>query len=283
MFKRTGHYSPKVTRFRRGPWQFLVVALLIIAASSAYADNAEAATAVHVVALGDSYTAGVGAGNLIPNSGSCERSYNAYPALWAKANKPATHASWACSQATTTGVLKNQLKLVAGNTNLIGMTVGGNDVDFVGVMVDCVVHTLDPDDCVQKVQAAENYAAAHLPGRLHTLYQAIKQHAPNARVIVMGYPRFYDLSVSEFDCPGLAPTARAAIDQGANVLDRIIKRAATNAGFVFADVRSAFAGHEICDNKPWMHAVVWSNPGESYHPTANGQAKAYLPVFSAAA
>jgi hypothetical protein len=48
-------------------------------------------------------------------------------------------------------------------------------------------------------------------------------------------------------------------------------------------VRSAFAGHEICDSTSWLHSVDWLNLSDSYHPTASGQSGGYYPVFSAAA
>ena len=47
---------------------------------------------------------------------------------------------------------------------------------------------------------------------------------------------------------------------------------------MFADVRPAFAGHEICDSSSWLNSVDWFDLGTSYHPTAAGQADGYLPV-----
>ena len=52
---------------------------------------------------------------------------------------------------------------------------------------------------------------------------------------------------------------------------------------MFADVRSAFSGHEICDSSSWLHSVNFLDIPESYHPTASGQSGAYEPVFSASA
>ncbi len=61
--------------------------------------------AVNYVALGDSYSSGVGAGDYLSSSGSCDRSADAYPEQWAAANSPATFISVACSGATTADVL----------------------------------------------------------------------------------------------------------------------------------------------------------------------------------
>ena len=59
------------------------------------------AAAVNYVALGDSYSSGLGAGDYLSSSGSCDRSADAYPEQWAAANSPATFTSAACSGATT--------------------------------------------------------------------------------------------------------------------------------------------------------------------------------------
>ena len=83
--------------------------------------------------------------------------------------------------------------------------------------------------------------------------------------------------------PVLSTTKRTALDGGADVLDSVIQAAAGQAGFAYAEVRSAFGGHEICDSSSWLHSVDWLNLGDSYHPTASGQSGGYYPVFSAAA
>ena len=63
---------------------------------------AAAAVAVNYVALGDSYSSGLGAGSYISSSGSCDRSTNAYSQLWANTHAPP--ASRIISTATSTGV-----------------------------------------------------------------------------------------------------------------------------------------------------------------------------------
>ena len=95
------------------------------------------------------------------------------------------------------------------------------------------------------------------------------------------YPDFYDLSVSV--CLGLSSGDHQALDNGINDMDGVIQTAADNAGFYFADVRTQFSGHELCDNAGWLNSVDIFDIHTSYHPTATGQADGYLPVFTAAA
>jgi lysophospholipase L1-like esterase len=248
---------------------FAAAVPLVLAATPATA-------AVNYVAMGDSYSSGLGAGSY--SGGSCERSTNAYPQLWANAHAPASFAFVACSGATTSDVINNQLSALSGATTLVSITIGGNDVGFSNVMITCVLGT--DSACVNAINNAESQARAQLPGSLNTLFNDISARSPGARVVVMGYPEFYDLARSS-GCIGLSTTKRQAIDGGADVLDSVISGAtAGHAGFVYADVKGGFAGHELCDSTEWLHAVDWFNLGDSYHPTAAGQSGGYYPVFN---
>jgi lysophospholipase L1-like esterase len=237
------------------------------------------AASVNYVALGDSYSSGVGSGSYTAESGSCLRSTKAYPQLWTNAHAPSSFRFAACSGARTTDVNANQLSALSSTTTLVSISIGGNDVGFAQVMQDCVIY--GTTTCVNEVNAAENKARTSLPGWLDTTYNGIRSRAPNARVVVLSYPRFYhDL----WYCVGLSSTSRNKINEGADVLDGVISAAATRHGFAFGDVRAAFAsGHEICDSDSWLHSVDWSNIVQSYHPTAAGQSGGYLPAFTAKA
>jgi lysophospholipase L1-like esterase len=102
-------------------------ALGLAAAIIGAAMPAQAASAVHYVALGDSYSSGVGAGS---TSGSCVQSPNAYGPLWAKANSAASFTFAACSGARTSDVINSQLSSLSASTTLVSITIGGNDANF---------------------------------------------------------------------------------------------------------------------------------------------------------
>ncbi len=258
--------------------RFLAVgAAAVIAAVVGFASPASAASSVHYVALGDSYSSGVGAGSYISSSGSCDRSTNAYSALWASAHSPASYTSVACSGATTSSVNSSQLSALSSSTTLVSITVGGNDVGFANIMETCALQGTTA--CVSAVQSAEDYAQSTLPGLLNTTYNKIRSHAPNAKIVVLDYPVFYQLGTF---CIGLSSTSHAKIDEGINLLDGVIKTAVSaHSNFVFADVRDIFVGHQLCSyGTKWLHALNFLDIGESYHPTADGQSGGYLPVFS---
>jgi lysophospholipase L1-like esterase len=236
---------------------------------------AKAAAAVNYVALGDSYSSGVGTGS---ESGSCGQSSQAYGPLWA-ASHATSFTFAACSGATTASTISGQLSSLSSSTTLVSLTDGGNDVGFTSIMETCILESTS--SCESAVSSAETYAKNTLPGSFKTLLADIHSKAPNAKVVMLDYPDFYDLSVSI--CIGLSGADHQALDNGINILDGVIQTAAAADGATFADVRSAFSGHELCDGNDWLHSVDILNIGESYHPTASGQADAYLPVFTAAA
>ena len=236
---------------------------------------ANAALTVRYVALGDSYSSGVGAGG---TSGSCGQSPHAYPKLWAVSNSVASFTFAACSGARTNDVIGSQLSSLSSATTLVSITIGGNDAGFSSIMETCVLKSTS--SCENAVAAGEKYATGTLPGLLDTMLADIRAHAPNAKVIVLDYPDFYDLS-ARF-CIGLSGADHRALDAGINVLDGVIQAAAVTEGDTFADVRAQFAGHELCDWGGWLTSVTLPI-GNSYHPTAAGQQGGYLPAFAAAA
>ncbi|HET9172629.1 MAG TPA: SGNH/GDSL hydrolase family protein [Actinospica sp.] len=237
---------------------------------------AHAASYSDYVALGDSYSSGVGSGSYI---NSCDVSESAYPYLYDKADSSISFTDEACSGAKTSDVISSQLGALNSSTDLVSITIGGNDAGFSTVMEDCVLE--GTSGCVAAVNSAESYAKNTLPGLLDTTYADIRKDAPNAHVIVIGYPEFYDLSQSG-SCVGLSGTSRTAINGAADVLDSVIATQVAKYGdFVYEDVRSNFSGHEICDSSPWLHSLNWLDITESYHPTADGQQYAYYPAFEA--
>jgi lysophospholipase L1-like esterase len=254
----------------------LAGAATVVAAFSLLATATPASAAVSYVALGDSYSSGLGAGSY-GSSGSCYRSNYAYANDWDRADSPSSFSFAACSGATTTDVISSQLSALTAGTTLISITIGGNDVGFASVMQTCVLGS--DSRCLNAVSNAENQANTVLPGKLDTLFSDMRKDAPSAHVVVLGYPEFYDLSKSS-TCIGLSTTKRTALNGGADVLDNQVSAAAGRAGFTYADVRSAFAGHEICDSSSWLHSVDWSFLTDSYHPTAGGQENGYEPVLA---
>ncbi|MBT2900804.1 SGNH/GDSL hydrolase family protein [Streptomyces sp. McG3] len=250
------------------------VATLGIAGPASATDSAAAGG---YAALGDSYSSGVGAGSYLSDSGDCRRSTNAYPYLWQAANSPASFDFVACSGATTSSVVSTQLGVLSASTSLVSVTAGGNDVGFADVMQDCVLS--NEAACINSVNNAVSQMNSSLPGSLDALYDGIRARAPQAQVVVLGYPRFYQLSGSCI--AGLSEAERTAINNASDVLNDVLAKRSADAGFTFSSVVDEFTGHELCSGDAWLHSVTVPIYN-SYHPKAAGQSGGYLPAFRSA-
>ncbi|MFD8548240.1 SGNH/GDSL hydrolase family protein [Streptomyces sp. NPDC059649] len=267
----------RLSRFAALTSAFFVTTALALTGASAAA-SAQLPTATGYVALGDSYSSGVGAGGYDTASGSCKRSSKAYPALWAAAHSPSSFQFTACSGARTGDVVSGQLGPLNSTTGLVSITVGGNDAGFADTMTTCALQ--GESACLARVAQARQYIDNTLPGKLDTVYSAISQKAPAAHVVVLGYPRFYKIGGSCF--AGLSEKSRTAINAAADDINGVLAKRAADHGFSFADVNTTFAGHELCSGSAWLHSVTYP-VDESYHPNSAGHSGGYLPVFGSAA
>ncbi|MEV0680679.1 SGNH/GDSL hydrolase family protein [Actinosynnema sp. NPDC050436] len=254
----------------------LSAAIAVASALLVVAVPAQAQAGANYVALGDSYSSGTGTGTYYGDSGSCKRSQYAYPALWAASHAPASFKFVACSGAKTGDVLANQVSALSASTTLATISIGGNDAGFTDVITTCTFGS--DQSCTSRVDQAKAYATGTLPGLLDNVYAQIRNRAPSAKVVVLGYPRLYKVPGS---CSvGLSDTKRAAINSAADTLASVISGRAAAKSFTFRDLRGAFAGHEICSSDWWLNSLSWPTV-ESYHPNRNGQRLGYLPQLTA--
>src|SRR5699024_11478358 len=141
-----------------------------------------------------------------------------YPALWSQAREPGSFTFAACSGATTDDVLANQLDALTVDTTLVTLSVGGNDAGFAEVMLTCV--RASEETCLARVQRSREFVRTELPSRLDDVYTAIGRRAPHAKIVVLGYPRVYELSGTCW--AGLSEAERAAVNAGADALVEVI-------------------------------------------------------------
>lgn len=248
-----------------------LAATVVAVAGVALAPAAGAATGRYV-ALGDSYAAGSGAGDYYPGNG-CQVSANAYPHLWAKANAPSSFAFVACGGATTADVLDNQVSAVTPGTTLVTITVGGNDVGWGDALLTCLGGT--EAACSAGVTEVEATIRGDLPGRLDDVYGAVRERAPGARVVVVGYPHLYGNSF----CLQASRAKRATMNHAADVLHSVIAGRARAYGFSYVDARKSFATHEVCGRSAdWIKGLAVDG---AFHPNATGQRHGYLTPLDA--
>jgi lysophospholipase L1-like esterase len=238
--------------------------------------QAAAAAAPSYVALGDSYSSGTGTRSYINDGTSCQRSTYAYPSLIAAARGYSLNFR-ACSGAEVADVTSTQLSVLTVSTNYVSISVGGNDAGFADVLTECATPWW-AGDCDGAIDQAQAFINNTLPGRLSTLYASIRTKAPNAKVVVVGYPRIF---MGE-DCNAgtwFSPAEMTRLNQTADLLNSRTSAQASAKGFSFANPTSRFIGHAVCDDPEWINGL--SNPvSESYHPNKPGQSSGYTPTVS---
>jgi hypothetical protein len=222
------------------------------------------------VALGDSFSSGVGTGSYTL-SGSCHRGVYAYPWLVAQ-QRPNTSLTFvACSGATTTDLMASQIQSVDG-ADIVTLTIGGNDIRFADLIVQCTL-----SDCSAALDSTRASLPTFLPPRLDTVYAGIESRAPDATVVVLGYPRIFS-SVGCFGTLGISSTERAKANLLAEKLDEVTGAEAASYGFTYKSALSRFTGHAVCSFSPWVNGLNLLNTIESYHPNRSGNSQGYAPL-----
>ncbi len=220
------------------------------------------------VALGDSFTAGQGAPPY--RSDDCKQSrYTSYPTVAALFSLYRLTENRACSGATVaaTGA---QLVGVSPDTKLVTLTVGGIDAGSNEVLGACA---LNPDPNAEPCKSALALSAAKLAAlgpQLVGLYTTIAATLPNAKVVVMNYPRLFN--------PGVTPLGDL-VNQSSDALNAVIAgavAATANPRVALVDVTQEFAGHGIGARLPYISfdpANVLASA--NFHPNALGNAFGY--------
>lgn len=231
---------------------------------------AQAAGNLEYVALGDSYASGVGAGYYDSASGDCKRSALGYPALSAAAHGDFTLKDVSCSGATIADVRSGQLSAVTGGTDVVTVTVGGNDAQFSTVVQDCLLNT--DSYCKTATLWMSSYATNQMVTELSGLYRDIRARAPQAKIIVLGYPQALATTGT---CPviDLSAAKRTSMNGFADALAEGTRAAAAQASVTFVDMREPFKAHGACGTDPWINDLT--TPSEVFHPNLKGYLAAY--------
>jgi lysophospholipase L1-like esterase len=256
-----------MSRITRRPIRAVTVLCFLLALAAP-----TAALADNYVALGDSYSSGVGT-NSYTLSSSCLRGVYAYPYLISQ-QRPNTSLNFvACSGATTSSLMASQISAVNASTNIVTVTIGGNDIGFASLLTQCTL-----GDCNAGLTSTTNALPGSLTPALDTVYSAIKaQAAPGATVVVLGYPRLFSTS-SCLGTTGITATERSNGNVLADKLDTTIAAEAAKYGFTYKSAISAFTGHAVCSSSAWLNGLNIFNTTESFHPNRSGHSSGYLPL-----
>lgn len=242
------------------------VAAVVLAASGVTvgalpAGAAPTAPTNKYVALGDSYAAGQGGGDY---RNDCLQSPNGYPALLDAVKGTNLLRNASCTLATTTDVTDTQLSTLNRGTTVVTLTVGGNDLDVAGIAAICV--SGDSVACSNAINAAAGILySGQLGIALAGTYAQIDAAAPNAHMIVTGYPYLFEPSATD---PLINQLNAATTVLNQTIQGAVAQAAGAGASIEFVDVSGAFSGHGIGSGAPWINMT---GP-DAFHPTPAGYA-----------
>jgi lysophospholipase L1-like esterase len=223
-------------------------------------------------ALGDSFASGYG---VAPYTPTCGQSGSAYAVQLDGRMKIDLDGFVACAGATTVSLVSGgQLDALDVDTDLVTLTIGGNDIGWSSTVGACL---LGSDlQCAGSIGQTRSRISNVLPGLLDTVYSQVSQHAPDARVLVTGYPRLFSPEYGAF--LGASPAEQHALNDGADLLNAVIAQAATRHGFGFVDVAKRFDGHGVNADDPWVRGPF---DQAAFHPNVAGYAS-YTAALTAA-
>jgi lysophospholipase L1-like esterase len=263
----------------------LLAALATLVAAATLIALSASANAASYVSLGDSYAAGPFIPNPVLPLG-CLKSDHNYPHLAAPSIGPLTDPS--CSGAKTDdmanpqsieidGPNPPQLNSLAAGTEVVSLTIGGNDIGFSEIAQSCI--TLNPfsSPCKDKYdpgghdQIAERIATT--APKVAAVLQGIHSRSPKARVYVVNYPAIFpetghgcwpQMPVSFTDAPYL----RAKEQE----LDAMLAAQAAANGATLVNWYAASIGHDSCKSSSvrWVEPLVPNNPAAPIHPNLAG-------------
>lgn len=263
----------------------LAVTLVAGSAASAGSASTSVAAPAHYVALGDSYASGAGVPTQVDSA--CTRSDKNYPQLLTKAVGPAASTDVTCGGATTVDMTesqnssaKPQFDALTADTDLVTVTIGGNDIGFTDIITRCVVlGALLPnsapcktsytwtgsDELTRKINDTAPKIDAVLDG--------IKQRAPQAKVLLVGYPSILPddgsncrstVTIAKGDAPWLRDTQKR--------LNGMLATRAAAHGATYVDTYTPSIGHDVC--KPtgtrWLEPLI-TTEAAPFHPNAAGE------------
>lgn len=255
--------------------------LLVVSALCAGAAEARApAPGARYVAMGSSFASGPGLNPMSPDAPPrCGRSSINYAHLVAKRLRLAL-TDVTCGGATTAHILGRwdellpQIDAVTADTELVTLTVGGNDVSYIGTLMvaSCAAASPASASCAPIPPPPSEAMWAADEAALRRIVADVRRRAPRARLILVDYftplPAAGECAATPLP-PGQANLSRAVGLRLASMTARVALETRTE----LLRVSMLSQRHDPCSADPWL--VGYPPPGSSavpYHANPRGMA-----------
>lgn len=242
----------------------------------------------HYVALGDSYAAVGGRDAGFSGPKFCQRSGDNYPSLLLQSDHVSGGEDVTCQGAQVPHLLSPrqshsgdpssaqipaQLDTLTQDTDLVTLSIGGNDIDFGGI-VACYGQSMVnqvASQCGAELDTATGDALGDLQSALDTVYEGIADRAPQARIIATGYVPLLGEHDSCTQIGAISPEDREWAADTIDALNDVIEDAAQRHGADF--VLPAHADeHTACADadERWVDFSGQETNSFPMHPTPAG-------------
>lgn len=235
----------------------------------------------HYVAVGDSYTAAPYV-PLTDIARGCYRSSSNYPHLVANALRINDLQDRSCSGAQTRDLpgrqltalrlrVPPQLEALSKTTDLVTVGIGANNNHlFAQIATVC---RRSRNGCPLHDQRARlGSYVEELHSTLGSTLDEVKSRAPNARVLLIGYPKLFPARGDCSRIPRMRPQDRSTFRTINMRLRNQMRDAARDSGVEFVDFYHLSYGHDICARDPWVQGLVGNvRLGAALHPLSAGQ------------
>lgn len=232
------------------------------------------------VALGDSYASGFGAGSYV---NGCGQSPLGLPGILDGKKQVELVGNATCAGAKVATEPNGAIDLpeqvaqvraagaLSRTTDLVTISAGGNDAGFGEVAGVCA--TQPTAVCADVIAGRSATSLPVLSRNLDTLYASVEAAAPNATVVVTGYPHLFS---PEYGNPVIPVASQTAFNAGTDALNAVIRARAQAHGFTFVDLVQKFEGHGLGSPDPWI--TFRTGAIDNLHPTAEGYKSGYFPA-----
>jgi lysophospholipase L1-like esterase len=262
-------------------------ALSALAFALVGAPASQAATPIKYVAMGDSYSSASGVLPPDPTGISCTRSLVNYPHDIAAATG-AQLTDVTCGAAQTKDYFTSQqpgvapqLDAVQADTQLVTMTIGGNDSGvFINSIVECGIAGASTagqgSPCKDKYGSSfeDTIKSTTYPALVNAL-RAVRAKAPHAKVAILGYPWILPPTDGCFDKMPVAKGDVPYLRSEQATLNDAVNRAAAATGAKYVDMSVVSEGHDACQpiGTRWIEPVLQGTNPVIVHPNALGESK----------
>jgi lysophospholipase L1-like esterase len=268
--------------------QLSVAVAAAILALAFVAQVAQAAISpLRYVALGDSYSAASGVLPVDLSAPQCLRSTRNYPHVIA-GTTGAQLKDVTCGAADTNDYFESQypgvapqLDAVKADTQLVTMTIGGNDSGvFIGTIVSC--GTAGLTTLGQGSPCKDRYGSSFEDTINNTTYpslvkslNAVRAKAPSAQVAILGYPWIMPASGGCFDKMPIAQGDVPYVRGIQATLNGAVRRAAAATGATYVNLNTVSNGHDACQpiGVRWVEPVLQGTNPVIVHPNALGESE----------